>query len=141
MVINSAVRRVALVALAGAALSLGLTACDQVPSLAPENQAANKQACESIASTWNSTSAALGSGNVFQLPVALLAVPAQVDAALALAKDKQLTEALGSLKVQAQSVIAGGQPDVAAIVGSGIGISARCTILGAAVDLKIPSLG
>jgi hypothetical protein len=141
MLVISAVRRGALVALAGTTLMLGLSACDQIPSLAPADKAANKQACESIAATWNATSAALGSGNLFQLPTALSAVPTQVDAALALAKDKQLTEALGSLKTQAQSVIAGAQPDVAAIVGSGIGISARCTILGAAVDLKIPAIG
>lgn len=133
--------RAVFVTLTSAVLAVVLSACDQIPSLNPADQAANKQACESIASTWNSTSAALGAGNLFQLPAALSVVPTQVDTALKLATDKQLTEALTGLKTQAQSVIAGTQPDVAAIVSTGIGISARCAILGATVDLNIPKLG
>jgi hypothetical protein len=138
---HAAVRRRALVALAGAGLMLGLSACDQIPSMAPADQAANKQACESIASTWNSMSSSLGSGNLLQLPATLAAVPTQIDAVLGVAKDKQLTEALTSLKTQALSVVAGAKPDVAGIVSAGVGLSARCTILGASVDIKIPQLG
>ena len=126
---------------AAVAVALSLTACDQIPSMAPADQAANKQACESIASTWNSMSSSLGSGNLLQLPATLAAVPTQIDAVLAVAKDKQLTEALTSLKTQAQSVVSGAKPDVAGIVSAGVGLSARCTILGASVDLKIPQLG
>jgi hypothetical protein len=126
---------------AAVAVALTLTACDQIPSMAPADQAANKQACESIASTWNTMSSSLGSGNLLQLPATLAAVPTQIDAVLAVAKDKQLTEALTSLKTQAQSVVAGAKPDVAGIVSAGVGLSARCTILGASVDLKIPQLG
>lgn len=126
---------------AAVAVAVTLTACDQIPSMAPADQAANKQACESIASTWNSMSSSLGSGNLLQLPATLAAVPTQIDAVLSVAKDKQLTEALTSLKTQAQSVVAGAKPDVAGIVSAGVGLSARCTILGASVDLKIPQLG
>lgn len=122
-------------------LTLGLSACDQIPSMAPADQATNKKACESISTTWNGASAALGSGNLLALPTALAAVPALVDSALALATDKQLTEALTGLKSQVQKVIAGSQPDVGSIITTGVGISARCAILGATVDLNIPKLG
>lgn len=123
------------------ALVVSLAGCDQIPSLDATDQAANRKACESIAATWNGASAALGSGNLLQLPTALAAVPAQVDAALSLASDKQLTEALTGLKTQVNKVIGGAQPDVAGILTTGLGISARCAILGATVDLKIPQLG
>jgi hypothetical protein len=59
---------------------------------------------------------------------------------LSQAKDKQLTEALAELKKNAQSVVDGNQPDVAGFIASGVGISARCAILGATVNLELPQL-
>ena len=130
-------RKVILAATA-ATLALTLTACDQVPSLEARDQAANKKACDSISSTWNSVSTALASGNVVSIGQAVQNVPQQVDQALSLATDNQLTFNLTSLKVQAQSVISGAQPDISALAGIGIGISARCALLGSTANIQLP---
>ncbi len=123
------------------ATTFGLVGCDQIPSLDAEDQAANKSACESISATWETINSAMSSGDLLQLPTALAAIPSQVDGALAQVKDKQLTEALTDLKTKTQGVIAGGELDVTGLVSAGVGISARCAVLGSAIDLQIPSIG
>ena len=119
---------------------LTLAGCDQIPSLDVSDQAANKAACEAVGQTWNSLNSALSSGNIAGLPLAFVNIPTQLDAVLGQATDKQLTEALAELKKNAQSVVDGNQPDVAGFIASGVGISARCAILGASVNLELPKL-
>lgn len=131
-------------ALVGAAIAvsigLTLTACDQIPSLDSSDKAANAAACQAVGTTWETLNAALSSGDIAGLPGAVIDVPAQLDQVLSQATDKQLTEALSGLKTQVQSVVDGNQPDLSGLVSSGVGISARCAILGATVDLKLPSI-
>ena len=119
---------------------LTLAGCDQIPSLDVSDQAANKAACEAVGQTWNSLNSALSSGDIAGLPLAFVNIPSQLDAVLSQATDKQLTEALAELKKNAQSVVDGNQPDVAGFIASGVGISARCAILGASVNLELPKL-
>lgn len=131
--------RTAALAVAVAAV-FTLSACDQVPSFESNDKASNTAACESIAATWETANAALKSGDLLQLPIAFAALPGQVDQALALATDKPLAAALTGLKANAESVVAGNQPDLPGIISSAVGISARCAVLGAAVNLEIPQL-
>lgn len=119
---------------------LTLAGCDQIPSLDANDQAANKAACEAVGKTWDTLNSALSSGDIAGLPLAFINVPGQLDTVLSQAKDKQLTEALAELKKNAQSVVDGNQPDVAGFIASGVGISARCAILGATVNLELPQL-
>lgn len=119
---------------------LTLAGCDQIPSLDATDQAANKAACEEVGQTWETLNTALSSGDIAGLPLAFINVPTQLDSVLSQATDKQLTEALAELKKNAQSVVDGNQPDVAGFVASGVGISARCAILGASVNLELPTL-
>lgn len=119
---------------------LTLAGCDQIPSLDASDQAANKSACEAVGTTWDTLNSALSSGDIAGLPLAFINVPAQLDSVLSQATDKQLTEALAELKKNAQSVVDGNQPDVAGFIASGVGISARCAILGASVNLELPQL-
>ncbi|MDH6424898.1 hypothetical protein M2114_001015 [Aurantimicrobium minutum] len=119
---------------------LTLAGCDQIPSLDVNDQAANKAACEAVGKTWDTLNSALSSGDIAGLPLAFINVPGQLDSVLSQAKDKQLTEALAELKKNAQSVVDGNQPDVAGFIASGVGISARCAILGATVNLELPQL-
>lgn len=119
---------------------LSLTACDQIPSLAASDQAANKAACEAVGQTWETLNAALSSGDIAGLPAAFISIPAQLDTVLSQTTDKPLTEALDELKKNAQSVVEGNQPDVGGFIASGVGISARCAILGASVNLELPTL-
>jgi len=120
--------------------ALTLAGCDQIPSLASSDKSANKSACEAVGQTWETLNAALSSGDIAGLPAAFINIPSQLDAVLSQATDKQLTEALTALKKNAQSVVDGNQPDVAGFVSSGVGISARCAILGASVNLELPKL-
>lgn len=115
-----------------------LTACDQIPSFNPSDQAANKTACDSISQSWNSVSSALATANFMTIAQAVQGVPAQVDTSLKGATDKQLSEAMNSLKTQAQSIIGGAQPDVAALASTGVAISARCAILGSTASIQLP---
>ena len=117
-----------------------LAACDQIPSLDASDKAANKAACESVGQTWDTLNTALSSGNIAALPTDFINIPAQLDSVLGQATDKQLTEAIAELKKNAQSVVDGNQPDVAGFIASGVGISARCAILGASVNLELPKL-
>ena len=119
---------------------LTLAGCDQIPSLDASDQAANKAACEAVGQTWNSLNSALSSGDIAGLPLAFVNIPTQLDTVLSQATDKQLKEALAELKKNAQSVVDGNQPDVAGFIASGVGISARCAILGASVNLELPKL-
>lgn len=119
---------------------LTLAGCDQIPSLDARDQAANKAACEAVGKTWETLNSALSSGDIAGLPLAFINVPGQLDSVLSQATDKQLTEALAELKKNAQSVVDGNQPDVAGFIASGMGISARCAILGATVNLELPQL-
>jgi hypothetical protein len=129
-------------ALLGVAVStvFVLSGCDQVPSFDSSDKAANTAACESIAQTWETANAALSSGDLLQLPTAFAAMPSHVDQALALARDKPLAAALTSLKAHAESVVSGNQPDLPGVMSAAVGISARCAVLGAAVNLEIPQL-
>jgi hypothetical protein len=117
-----------------------LSGCDQIPSLDAGDQSANKAACEAVGQTWETLNAALGSGDIAGLPLAFVNIPAQLDSVLSQATDKQLMEAITDLKSNAQLVVEGNQPDIAGFVSSGVGISGRCAILGAAVNLEIPQL-
>ena len=117
-----------------------LAGCDQIPSLNASDQSANKAACEAVGQTWETLNSALGSGDIAGLPLAFINIPAQLDTVLSQATDKQLIEAITGLKSNAQSVVEGNQPDIAGFVSSGVGISGRCAILGAAVNLEIPQL-
>lgn len=137
---RSNLRKIILAA-GAAALVVSLSACDQIPSLNPADQTANKAACDSISSTWNTLSTALGTGNIMTIAQAVQVVPGQVDAALKGATDKQLIEAMNSLKSQATSIIGGAQPDLTAIAAAGVGISGRCTILGSAASIQLPKIG
>ena len=119
---------------------LALAGCDQIPSLDASDKTANKTACESVGQTWETLNTALSSGNIAGLPTAFISIPSQLDSVLSQATDKQLTEALTELKKNAQSVVDGNQPDVAGFIASGVGISARCAILGASVNLELPKL-
>lgn len=119
---------------------LTLAGCDQIPSLDASDQAANKAACEAVGTTWETLNSALSSGDIAGLPLAFINVPGQLDSVLSQATDTQLTEALAELKKNAQSVVDGNQPDVAGFIASGVGISARCAILGASVNLELPQL-
>ena len=120
--------------------AVSLTGCDQIPSLDASDKAANTAACEEIGSTWETLNTALSSGNIAALPQDFINIPTQLDAVLGQATDKQLTEAVTELKKNAQSVVDGNQPDVAGFIASGVGISARCAILGASVNLELPKL-
>lgn len=120
--------------------TLTLSGCDQVPSFDATDRASNAAACESIAATWETANAALKSGDLLQLPIAFAALPGQVDQALALSTDKPLSEALTTLKANAEHVVAGNSPDLPGIISSAVGISARCAVLGTAVNLEIPQL-
>lgn len=120
--------------------AFSLTACDQIPSFDASDKSANKSACEAVGQTWETLNTALSSGNIAALPVAFMDIPTQLDAVLSQATDKQLKEALTGLKNNAQTVVDGSQPDVAGFVASGVGISARCAILGASVNLELPQL-
>lgn len=133
-------RNVTVVAVIAASLGLSLTGCDQIPSFDSSDKAANAAACQSVGKTWETLNTALSSGDIAGLPAAVTNVPAQLDQVLAQATDKQLTEALSGLKTQVQSVIDGNQPDLSGLVSTGVGISARCAVLGATVDLKLPSI-
>lgn len=117
-----------------------LAGCEQIPSLNPSDQSANKAACEAVGQTWETLNTALASGDIAGLPLAFINIPAQLDTVLSQATDKQLSEAITGLKSNAQLVVEGNQPDIAGFVSSGVGISARCAILGAAVNLEIPQL-
>ena len=119
---------------------LTLAGCDQIPSLDTSDKSANKAACEAVGQTWNSLNSALSSGDIAGLPLAFVNIPTQLDTVLSQATDKQLKEALAELKKNAQSVVDGNQPDVAGFIASGVGISARCAILGASVNLELPKL-
>ena len=119
---------------------LTLAGCDQIPSLDASDKSANKAACEAVGQTWNSLNSALSSGDIAGLPLAFVNIPTQLDTVLSQATDKQLKEALAELKKNAQSVVDGNQPDVAGFIASGVGISARCAILGASVNLELPKL-
>ena len=119
---------------------LTLAGCDQIPSLDASDQAANKAACEAVGKTWDTLNSALSSGDIAGLPLAFITVPGQLESVLSQTTDKQLTEALAELKKNAQSVVDGNQPDVAGFIASGVGISARCAILGASVNLELPKL-
>lgn len=119
---------------------LALAGCDQIPSLDSSDKQANKTACESVGQTWETLNTALSSGNIAALPTAFIDIPTQLESVLSQATDKQLTEALTELKKNAQSVVDGNQPDVAGFIASGVGISARCAILGASVNLELPKL-
>jgi hypothetical protein len=120
--------------------ALSLAGCDQIPSLDASDKAANKAACESIGQTWETLNTALSSGDIAALPSGFINIPTQLDAVLNQATDKQLTEAVAELKKNAQFVVDGNQPDVAGFIASGVGISARCAILGASVNLDLPQL-
>ena len=137
--VNGTVTRTIVLGVAVAAV-FALTGCDQIPSFDSTDKASNTAACESIAQTWETANAALKSGNLLQLPTAFAALPGQVDQALALATDKPLAEALTGLKANAEFVVAGNEPDLPGIISSAVGISARCAVLGAAVNLEIPQL-
>ena len=119
---------------------LTLAGCDQIPSLDASDQAANKATCEAVGKTWDTLNSALSSGDIAGLPLAFITVPGQLESVLSQTTDKQLTEALAELKKNAQSVVNGNQPDVAGFIASGVGISARCAILGASVNLELPKL-
>ena len=119
---------------------LTLAGCDQIPSLDANDKSANKAACEAVGQTWNNLNSALSSGDIAGLPLAFVNIPTQLDSVLSQATDKQLKEALAELKRNAQSVVDGNQPDVAGFIASGVGISARCAILGASVNLELPQL-
>lgn len=124
----------------GSLAVLGLAGCDQIPSFDATDKAANQAACEQVGQTWETLNSALGSGDIAGLPAAFTSIPTQLDAVIAQATDKQLDEALTSLKQNAQAVVDGNQPDVAGFIASGVGISARCAILGASVNLELPQL-
>ena len=117
-----------------------LSGCDQIPSLDASDKSANKAACESIGQTWDTLNTALSSGNIAALPSGFINIPTQLDSVLSYATDKQLAGAVSELKKNAQSVVDGNQPDVAGFIASGVGISARCAILGASVNLELPQL-
>ena len=120
--------------------AFSLAGCDQIPSLDASDKAANKAACESVGQTWETLNKALSSGDIAALPTGFINIPSQLDAVLNQATDKQLTEAVAELKKNAQYVVDGNQPDVAGFIASGVGISARCAILGASVNLELPQL-
>lgn len=117
-----------------------LAGCDQIPSLDASDKQVNTAACEAVGTTWNTLNTALSSGDIAGLPTAFINIPTQLDAVLSQATDKQLIEAVTELKKNAQSVVEGNQPDVAGFIASGVGISARCAILGASVNLELPKL-
>ena len=120
--------------------ALALTGCDQIPSFDANDKAANTAACESVSTTWETLNAAFSSGDILGLPTAIVSVPSQLDQVLSGATDQQLKESLTGLKSQVQSIVDGNQPDVSALVASGVGISARCAILGATVALQLPQI-
>jgi hypothetical protein len=111
-----------------------------MPSLDAADKSANKAACEAVGHTWETLNTALSSGDLAGLPTAFISIPPQLDTVLSEATDKQLKEALTGLKKNAQLVVEGNQPDVGGFIASGIGISARCAILGASVNLELPTL-
>ena len=120
--------------------ALALTGCNQIPSLNPNDKAANTAACESVSTAWETLNTAFSSGDILGLPAAVVGVPQQLDQVLSGATDQQLRESLTGLKVQVQSIVEGNQPDVSGLVASGVGITARCAILGATVDLQLPQI-
>lgn len=134
---RSKLRRL-LVPVAALTLVTSLTACNQIPSFDPASQAADRKACDTISSTWNDLSQALASTNPIAVGKALTSVPQKVDQALNVATDSQLILNLRNLKTQADSVMRGAEPDIGALAGVGIGISARCALLGSTANIKLP---
>ena len=120
--------------------ALSVSACDQIPSFDEADKTANAAACQSVSTTWETLNSALSTGDIVGLPLAISTVPTQLDQVISGATDQQLLEALADLKQHVQSVIDGNQADLAGLVASGVGISGRCAILGAAVDFEIPKL-
>lgn len=132
-----------LVTLTVATLAFGLTACNQIPSLNAQDNAANKAACGAITGPIGEVTSALTSGDFATLATVASAIPAQVDSALSQVTDGPLTQALTDLKTQvttltvgdnsglAQFLATGTMPDLGGVTGAVAGITARCAILSA----------
>ena len=133
--------------LAVATLALGLTACNQIPSLNAADNAANKAACGAITGPIGEVTSMLTSGDLVALATVASAIPAQVDTALSHVTDGPLTEALTDLKTQvttltvgdnsglAKFLATGTMPDLGGVTAAAAGITARCAILSATPSL------
>ncbi len=115
---------------------LVLAGCNQIPSLNPSDLDANKAACESISSTWNSMTSALS--DPAQAAGTLASFPQTLEQAGHQATDQQLDEAISQLSKVTQDFIANGQPDLSGLASATVGITARCAILGASIKLDMP---
>jgi hypothetical protein len=120
--------------------ALGLSGCSMIPSFNPADQEANRAACESISSSWSSFQESVASADLLQLAGALATFSPQVDEALNQTTDQQLRESLTQLKASAELVASGGELQPASLASAVIGISARCAVVGAVVDLPLPPL-
>lgn len=130
--------------IAVATLVIGLSACNQIPSLNAADNAANKAACEAITGPIGEVTAKLTSGDFPGLATAAATIPAQVDTALSQVTDGPLTSALNDLKAQvttltvgensglATFLATGTMPDLGGVTSAAAGITARCAILSAA---------
>jgi hypothetical protein len=133
--------------LAAATLVIGLSACNQIPSLNAADNAANKAACEAITGPIGEVTAKLTAGDFPGLATVAAAIPAQVDTALSQVTDGPLTSALTDLKAQvttltvgensglANFLATGTMPDLGGVTAAAAGITARCAILSAAPSL------
>ncbi len=130
-----------------AALATGLlTGCSLIPDLAPESLAANKSACESVTSVWNSLTTALDpaaltdSGVLESSGAALAGIPAQVQKAIETSTDGDLDGALSALKQQIDAIASGAQVDLATLAQAGTGLAARCAVFGVTPNLTLPGM-
>lgn len=129
------------------ALAAGLfSGCSLVPDLAPESLAANKSACESVTSVWNSLTAALDptaltdSGALESSGAALADIPNQVQKAIETSTDGDLDSALSALKQQIDAIASGAQVDIATLAQAGTGLAARCAVFGVTPNLTLPGM-
>lgn len=136
-----------LVTLAVATLAFGLTACNQIPSLNAQDNAANKAACGAITGPIGEVTSKLTSGDFAALATVASGIPAQVDTALSQVSDGPLTQALTDFKTQITSLAVGENsglskflangtvPDLGGVTSAAAGITARCAILSATPSL------
>ena len=127
-------------------VSAVLTGCSMIPDLAPESLAANRSACESVTSVWNSLTnaldpTALTNGQALQSSSETLAgIPDLIESAIEGSTDAELDSSLTALKEQIDALSTGAQVDVASIAAAGASLATRCVVFGVTPNLTLPGM-
>lgn len=126
--------------------TIALTGCSMIPDLAPDSLAANRAACESVTSVWNSLTsaldpAALTDGQALESTGETLAdIPGAIQSAIDGSTDGELDSALTALKEQLDALSAGAELDVASIAAAGASLATRCVLFGVTPNLTVPGM-